>query len=121
LDDKTHFEKTRRESARLLILRILYAARPAEADEAILLRLLNDFHFNYSLDDVRRELDYLRSLGLAETGQDETVGWWGRPTALAIAVVELNAPVPAGVARPIKAAPSSLPPLAGRAGRGGER
>jgi hypothetical protein len=109
LDDKTHFEKTRLETARLLILRTLYAARPIEADEAIVLRILNDFHFNYTLDDVRRELDYLRALGLAEAGQDEVLGWWARPTALGIAVVEHNAPVPPGIARPIKPAPSPSP------------
>jgi hypothetical protein len=98
LDDKTHFEKTRLETARLLILRALYAARPLEAGDTILLRILNDFHFNYTLDDVRREIDYLSLLGLAEAGQDEGLGWWARPTALGIAVVEHNAPVPAGIA-----------------------
>ena len=97
MDDKAHFEKTRLETARLLILRALYAARPLDAGETILLRILNDFHFNYTLDDVRCELDYLRSLGLAEANQD-ALGWWARPTALGIAVVEHNAPVPAGIA-----------------------
>ena len=104
----------------MLILRTLYAARPIEADEAIVLRILNDFRFNYSLDDVRRELDYLHSLGLVEAGQDETLGWWARPTALGIAMVEHNAPVPAGVARPIKATAYPLSPLASRASGGGE-
>src|SRR6266849_2692232 len=84
MDDRTHFEKTRLETARLLILRALYAARPIEAGETIVLRILNDFHFNYTLDDVRRELDYLRALGLAEAGQDEGLGWWARPTALGV-------------------------------------
>ena len=107
MDDKTHFAKTRLETARLLILRALYAARPLEAGETILLRILNDFHFNYTLDDVRRELDYLRLLGLAEAGQDEGLGWWARPTALGIAVVEHNAPVPAGIAGSLDAAPAS--------------
>jgi hypothetical protein len=109
LDDKTHFEKTRLETARLLILRTLYAARPIEADETIVLRILNDFHFNCTLDDVRREFDYLRSLGLAEAGQDEALGWWARPTALGVAVVEHNAPVPPGIARPMNASPLSSP------------
>jgi hypothetical protein len=110
LDDKVRAGKIRLETARLLILRVLYAARPIEAGETILLRILNDFHFNHTLDDVRRELDYLRSLGLAEADQDEAVGWWARLTALGIAVVELNAPVPAGSARTTNAASSSLPP-----------
>ena len=109
MDDRTHFEKTRLESARLLILRALYAARPIEAGETIVLRILNDFHFNYTLDDVRRELDYLRSLGLAEAGQDEGLGWWARPTALGVAVVEHNAPVPAGVAHATNSALSPSP------------
>ncbi len=102
MNGKIDLEKTRRETARLLILRALYAARPIEAGDTIVLHILNDFHFNYTLDDVRRELDYLRALGLAEAGQDEAVGWWARLTALGIAVVEHNAPVPAGIARQTK-------------------
>jgi len=117
LDDRTHFEKTRLETARLLILRALYAARPIEAGETIVLRILNDFHFNYTLDDVRRELDYLRSLGLAEAGQDEGLGWWARPTALGVAVVEHNAPVPAGVAHATNSALSPSPTKERTSGR----
>jgi len=39
LDDKVCSEKTRLETARLLILRALYAARPIEAGETVLLRI----------------------------------------------------------------------------------
>jgi hypothetical protein len=102
LGDRIDFEKTRRETARLLMLRALYAARPIDASDRDVLHILSDFRFSFSLDDVRRELDYLRLLGLIETGQDEDIGWWARPTALGIAVVEHNAPVPRGVAAPIK-------------------
>jgi hypothetical protein len=102
LNDKIDLAKARRETARLLILRILYAARPIEATEAIVLRILRDFRFDYTVDDVRRELDYLRSLGLAEAGQDELVGWWARLTVLGITTVDDNAPIPAGIARPPK-------------------
>jgi len=51
---------------------------------------------------VRRELDYLGSSGLAEIGQDDLVGWWGRLTTKGIDVVEYIAPAPAGIARPRK-------------------
>jgi hypothetical protein len=100
VSDKIDLEKPRRETARLLILRALYAARPIEASDTVVLRILGDFHLDYMLDEVRRELDYLRSLGLAEIDQDEPTGWWVRLTALGVAVVEQNAPVPPGITRP---------------------
>jgi hypothetical protein len=99
-DDKIGFFQARRETARLLMLRSLYVARPIEADDTTLLRILNDFHFDYSLEDVQRDLDYLRSLGLAEAGPAEPFGWWARLTALGVAVVEHNAPVPVGITPP---------------------
>src|SRR3954466_3191568 len=99
-DDNIRFRQARLETARLLILRVLYAARPIEADDTTVMRILNDFHFDYSLDDVRRDLDYLRSLGLAEAGPSEPLGWCARLTALGVAVVEHNAPVPPGITPP---------------------
>ncbi len=103
MNDKIDLEKPRREAARLLILRILNAGRPIGASEAIVLRILEDFHFDYTVEDVRREFDYLQSLGLAEAGQDDLVGWWARLTAQGVAVLEHNAPAPAGIAQPRKA------------------
>jgi hypothetical protein len=102
LNGRIDLEKARRETARLLTLRILYAARPIETTDSIVLRILRDFRFDYTVDDVRRELDYLRSLRLAEVGNDDLTGWWARLTALGIATVEDNAPIPPGIARPHK-------------------
>ena len=58
-----------------------------------------------------------QTLRLAEAGQDESLGWWGRPTPSGSAVLEPNAPVPAGIARSLDAAPSHARKPAG----GGER
>ena len=90
-----------------MILRMLYAGRPGGVSETIILRVLQDLDFDCELNDVRREMDYLRSLGLAEAGQDDLAGWWARLTAQGVAVVEYNASAPSGVGRPRKSRGSS--------------
>ncbi|SRR6266851_2980100 len=108
LNDKIELQKHAREFARWMILRMLYAGRPDGIGEAIILRVLQDLDFDCELDDVRRQLDYLRSLGLAEAGQDDPgAGWWARLTAQGVAVVEYNASAPSGVGRPRKSRGSS--------------
>ncbi len=53
-------------------------------------------------NSVRRELDYVRDLGLAEISDLEDGTWHARLTADGVAVVEYVAAAPAGIARPAK-------------------
>jgi hypothetical protein len=102
MNDKIQLQKPAREFARWMILRMLYAGRPGGVSEAIILRVLQSFDFDCGPDDVHQDLDYMRSVGLAEAGQDELSGCWARVTALGVAVVEYNVRAPSGIGRPRK-------------------
>jgi hypothetical protein len=102
LDEQMDLERRLRETTRWLMLRLLYAGRPTGASELILMHLLNELGWGYTEEDMRRELDYLGSRDLAEVGQDDLVGWWGRLTSHGVAVAEYAAPAPAGIGRPKK-------------------
>jgi hypothetical protein len=94
-------EKLRREDARWKVLLVVDAGRPIGVNEGIICRVLSDLKEPFSRDEVRRELDYLRELGLVEVGEADDV-WFAKATAQGLAVVEYTAPAPAGVARPAK-------------------
>jgi hypothetical protein len=79
---------------------MLYAVRPGKVSETILLRVLQNLEFDCQLDDVRQAMNYMQSAGLAETGQQDETRRWACLTTLGTAVVEFNAPAPAGIARP---------------------
>jgi len=100
LNDKIELQKRARELVRWMILRMLYAGRPGRVSELIILRVLKSLDFDCKLDDVRQDMDYMRSVGLAEAGQDNLRGWWARLTALGIAVVEYGARTPSGIGHP---------------------
>jgi len=100
LDTKIELQEHAREFTRWMILRMLYAVRPGGVCEIILLRVLGSLDFNCELDDVRREVDYLRSVGLAEAGEGRLTGRSARLTELGVAVVEYSAHAPAGIDRP---------------------
>jgi hypothetical protein len=100
LDDKIELQEHAREFTRWMMLRMLYAVRPGRAGQTVLLRVLQSLDFNCQLDDVRRDMDYLRSVGLAEAGEDNLRGYWARLTNLGVAVVEYNAQAPSGIDRP---------------------
>ncbi|MGH7842856.1 MAG: hypothetical protein ACREQT_15250 [Candidatus Binataceae bacterium] len=89
-----------REEARWRILRILDAGRPIGVSEEIILRVLDDVRLPIGPAGVRRELDYLGDLSLAEVEQDEDGLWWAKLTASGVDLVEYTAPAPPGVARP---------------------
>jgi hypothetical protein len=79
---------------------MLYAGRPGGISEIIILRVLQNLDFDCELDHVRRDMDYLQSIGLAEAGWDDMTGCWARLTALGSAVVEYNKCAPSGIGRP---------------------
>lgn len=100
MDDRIELQEHAREFARWMILRMLYAGRPGGASEIIVLRVLQSLDFDCELDDMRQDMDYLRSIGLAETGQDGRTRRWARLTELGVAVVEYSARASSGIGRP---------------------
>ena len=88
-----------REEARWRILRVLDAGRPIPVSENIILRVLQDVRLPLGPGAVRRELDYLRGLGLAAIEDEEEV-WFARLTATGVDIVEYTVAAPPGIARP---------------------
>jgi DNA-binding transcriptional ArsR family regulator len=95
-------EQKQREEARWRILRVLDAGRPIAVSENIVWRVLHDIRLPMSVSSVRRELDYLRDLGLIEIEGEDTETWYAKLTARGVDVVEYTLAAPAGVARPRK-------------------
>jgi hypothetical protein len=91
-----------REEARWRILRVVDAGRPVPVSEQIVWRVLTDIKISFSLNQLRRELAYLRDLRLVELEGEETETWFAKLTAEGVDVVEYNAKSPVGVARPRK-------------------
>lgn len=95
-------EQKQREEARWRILRVLDAGRPIAVSENIVWRVLHDIRLPMTMTGVRREIDYLRNLGLAEIEGQETETWFAKLTAHGVDVVEYTREAPPGVARPRK-------------------
>jgi DNA-binding transcriptional ArsR family regulator len=95
-------EQKQREEARWRILRVLDAGRPISVSEDIVWRVLHDIRLPMSISTVRREIDYLRGLGLIEVEGEDTETWYAKLTARGVDVVEYTLAAPAGVARPRK-------------------
>jgi hypothetical protein len=95
-------EQRQREEARWRILRVVDAGRPIAVSEQIVWRVLTDIKLALSLNQLRRELSYLRDLTLIQLEGEECDIWFASLTAQGVDVVEYNAKAPAGVARPRK-------------------
>jgi hypothetical protein len=100
MPDGIDLEQKRREEARWRVLRVVDAGRPIGVSEQIIWRVLADIKLSLSLNAIRRELAYLRDLGLLELEGEESETWFAKLTASGVDVVEYNYPSPAGVARP---------------------
>ena len=64
-------EQRQREEARWRILRVVDAGRPIAVSEQIVWRVLTDIKILLSLNQLRRELAYLRDLELVELEGEE--------------------------------------------------
>jgi DNA-binding transcriptional ArsR family regulator len=102
MPDGIDLEQKTREEARWRMLRVVDAGRPIAVSEQIIWRVLADIKLSLSLNTVRRELAYLRDLGLLELEGEGSETWFAKLTASGVDVVEYNFPSPAGVARPRK-------------------
>jgi hypothetical protein len=96
-------EQMRREDARWKMLRVIDAGRPVGVNASIIRRVLSDLSLPLSQADLRREMAYLRDLGLIEIGEVDGEQF-AKATPAGVAVVEYTAPAPAGIARPAKVA-----------------
>jgi hypothetical protein len=102
MSDGLDLEQRLREEARWRILRVVDAGRPVAVCEQIVWRVLTDIKLGLSLNQVRRELSYLRDLGLLELEGEDSDIWFAKLTAPGVDVVEYTAKAPAGIARPRK-------------------
>ncbi len=102
MSDMIDFEQKQREEARWRILRVVDAGRPVPVSEQVIWRVLGDINVPLSLNQVRRELAYLRDLALLELAGEQSDTWFAKLTASGVDVVEYTATAPAGVARPRK-------------------
>jgi hypothetical protein len=102
MSDGIDLEQKQREEARWRMLRVVDAGRPIAVSEQIIWRVLADIKIALSLNTIRRELAYLRDLGLVELEGEGSETWFAKLTASGVDVVEYNFPAPAGVARPRK-------------------
>ena len=93
----------RREDARWKMLQIVDAGRPIGVNEGIVRRVLMDLKLPMQEAELRREMTYLRDLGLIEIGESDDE-LFAKATSQGVAVVEYTAAAPAGVARPVKGA-----------------
>jgi len=95
-------EQKQREEARWRTLRVLDAGRPIAVSENIVWRVLNDLRLTLSLNGLRRELDYLRTLDLVAIEGQDSGTWYARLTARGVDVVEYTIEAPPGIGRPRK-------------------
>jgi DNA-binding transcriptional ArsR family regulator len=102
MPDAIDLEQKNREEARWRMLRVVDAGRPIAVSEQIVWRVLADIKLSLSLNTVRRELSYLRDLGLVELEGEDAETWFAKLTANGVDVVEYTCASPAGVARPRK-------------------
>lgn len=102
MSESMDLEQRQREEARWRILRVVDAGRPIAVTEQIIWRVLADIKLSLSLNQLRRELSYLRDLALIEIEGEGNETWFAKLTAVGVDVVEYTAKSPAGIARPRK-------------------
>ena len=102
MSGKVDVEKARREEIRWRLLVGLDAGRPYPVNERILYRLLHDVALPITMNELRRELDYLRERGLIKVSGEEDGDWTAELTRHGVDVVEYTVPVEPGISRPPK-------------------
>lgn len=100
IDAALDLGRAHRETLRWVLLTALWHARPYGALETLLAACAADVGLSATSDEVRRELAWLESHGLAAIARDATPIWSARLVALGEDVYEYRADAPAGLARP---------------------
>lgn len=96
---KPDLDKARRETNRWLILQCLNCSRPIGAGEMLLITALQDVAL-ITQQELRRELDYLKSRELVELTGIGTQQWHAKLSRHGIDVAEYTIECEAGIARP---------------------
>jgi hypothetical protein len=95
------FEKARREDLRWRILAALEAARPYGTSESIVMNAVESIVADVTLQEIRKELDYLEERELVEIERARPV-WHARISRYGIDVFEYTVECHPGIARPKK-------------------
>ncbi len=101
-DHLIDMEKARREELRWMILRALYAAQPVGTTEIIVMKAMEPVVPDITLNEIRRELDYLVERKLLTVSNIETPVWFAKINRYGIDLVEYVIPCLPGIARPRK-------------------
>lgn len=99
IDAALDIGRAHRETLRWVLLTALWHSRPYGAREDLLSLCAVDAGVSATLDEVRRELGWLESHGLAQLIKARAV-WDAQLTALGEDVYDYRAEAPAGLARP---------------------
>jgi predicted alpha/beta-hydrolase family hydrolase len=100
MTDETRF---RREFSRWIILLTLNNARPTGARDSSILQVLKGEWADFTLDELRREIDYLRDRRLIDLRIPPDGGAWQCALNRAgVDVVEYSVEIEPGIARPLK-------------------
>lgn len=98
IDVPVDIEKARREELRWILLRTLDVARPVGLNEAIIMSAVVDLIPDITLQEVRRELDYLESRELVELERNRV--WFAKLTRVGTDIVDYTIDCHPGIARP---------------------
>lgn len=99
-DSIIDLEKARREELRWMILRALYAAQPIGTTEIIVMKAIEPVVPDVTLNEIRRELDYLTERNLATVSNTDSPVWFAKINRYGIDFVEYTIDCHPGIARP---------------------
>jgi hypothetical protein len=96
-------DKFRREFMRWILILTLNNARPDRVMDGLLLAVVRGEFADATRNEVRRELDYLKSRALVEIAIPPDGGdWKAELTRAGVDIAEYTVPVEPGIARPVE-------------------
>ena len=100
-DFATNVARVRREQIRWFLLQALNVARPVGAFGEMLLAIVQATYADATMQEIKRELDYLDERALVKVERDPTDRWHCDLTRHGVDVVEYTVAVEPGIARPM--------------------
>jgi hypothetical protein len=102
LEPMIDLEKARREELRWMILRGLHAAQPVGTTEVILMKAVEPVCPDVTVNEIRRELNYLEERDLVTVSNMDSPVWFAKINRHGIDIVEYTVSCHPGIARPKK-------------------
>ena len=93
-------EKARREATRWHVLTTLHLSQPQGCTDVFLQSVLRTVYPDTTVQEVRRQLDYLQDRELIELSEQHTGTWVAKIGRHGVDVVEYTVAVEPGIARP---------------------